>query len=178
MLILYVQIVNNMFSIYKASVNDRFLIQTLASQVWENTYGKILGKEQLDYMFDRMYSPENISRQINELQHQYFIISSDNIPSGYLSIEQKDSDTYIFQKVYALPHTHGSGIGRYIMEQGFSYIKSIHPTTFKVELYVNRENPVVGFYKHLGFKEIATRDHDIGNGYYMNDYIMEIEVRD
>ena len=49
-------------------------IHDLASRIWENTYGKILSKEQLDYMFDMMYAPDNILKQMEELHHQYFII--------------------------------------------------------------------------------------------------------
>lgn len=165
-----------MFSIRTAGINDCYLINELASQVWENTYGDILTKEQLEYMFDMMYAPENILKQINELCHQYFIISADNVPSGYLSIEKKDDNTYIFQKIYALPAMQGTGMGRYIIEQGISYLKSIHPTPFNVMLYVNRDNSAVGFYKHLGFRVADTRDHEIGNGYYMNDYIMSLTV--
>jgi len=166
-----------MFSIHTASTNDCYLINELASQVWENTYGEILTKEQLDYMFEMMYAPENIIKQINELQHQYFIISADNVPSGYLSIEKKDDNTYIFQKIYALPAMQGTGMGRYIIEQGISYLKSTHPNTpLHIILYVNRENPAVGFYKHLGFEVADTRDNHIGNGYYMNDYIMSLKI--
>ena len=43
---------------------------------------------------------------------------------------------------------------------------------------VNRHNPAVGFYKHMGFHEYATRDFHIGSGYYMNDYIMRMEVKE
>ncbi|WP_277466579.1 GNAT family N-acetyltransferase [Parabacteroides sp. PF5-6] len=165
-----------MFSIRTADPNDRYLINELASQVWGNTYGHILSKEQLDYMFNMMYAPESIARQITELGHQYFIVSHDNIPSGYLSIEQQDAHTYIFQKIYALPRTQGTGMGRYMIEQGIAYLKSIHAQPFSVILYVNRENPALGFYRHLGFEVIDTRDHPIGNGYYMNDYIMSINI--
>jgi len=28
----------------------------------------------------------------------------------------------------------------------------------------------------MGLREIGTRDHHIGNGYFMNDYIMSMEV--
>ena len=49
-----------MFTIRKATIDDRSLIHDLASRIWENTYGKILSKEQLDYMFDMMYAPDNI----------------------------------------------------------------------------------------------------------------------
>jgi len=165
-----------MFSIRTADISDCYLINELASQVWGHTYGHILSKEQLEYMFEMMYAPENILKQMTELGHQYFIAYANNIPSGYISIEQKDDHTFIIQKVYALPETQGTGMGRYMIEQAIANLKSIHPEPFTAILYVNRENPAIGFYKHLGFYEQATRDHHIGNGYYMNDYIMALDV--
>ena len=107
-----------MFSITKATVDDCQLIQNLASKIWEPTYGSILSREQLDYMFDMMYSHENLLKQMNELHHQFFIIYANGVPSGYLSIETVEKDLYEFQKIYSLPSLHGSGIGRFIIEQG------------------------------------------------------------
>ena len=131
-----------MFSIEKATLADCPLIQTLASNIWEPTYGSILSREQLDYMFEMMYSNESLQKQMSELHHQFFIIYADGVPSGYLSIETVEKDLYT------------------------------------IELNVNRHNPAVGFYKHMGFHEHATRDFHIGNGYYMNDYIMRMEVKE
>ena len=165
-----------MFSIRKATTDDCLLIRNLASQILEPTYGSILSREQLDYMFEMMYAPESILNQMDKLHHEFFIIYKDGEPSGYLSIETVEKDLYEFQKIYSLPSLHGSGIGRFIIEQGVAYLKTIHPGPFTVELNVNRENPAVGFYKHMGFNEHATRDFHIGNGYYMNDYIMRMEV--
>lgn len=115
---------------------------------------------------------------MNELHHRFFIIYADGVPSGYLSIETVEKDVYEFQKIYSLPSLHGSGIGRFIIEQGIAYLKTIHPGPFTIELNVNRHNPAVGFYKHMGFHEYATRDFHIGSGYYMNDYIMRMEVKE
>ncbi|OAV73250.1 Acetyltransferase (GNAT) family protein [Bacteroidales bacterium Barb6] len=165
-----------MFSFRPADINDRFLINSLASGIWHETYGCILSEEQSRYMFDRMYAPDNILKQMTKLHHRYFIVSSDGIPSGYLSIEQRDDNTCIFQKVYALPCTHGTGIGRYLIEQGVAWLKSIRLAPFTILLYVNRENPAVGFYKHVGFRQAGERDYAIGNGYYMNDYVMTMDV--
>lgn len=165
-----------MFSFRKADKSDRFIINQLASEVWPDTYGSILSSEQFDYMFDMMYAPDNILRQMTELCHQYFLAFSGEEPAGYLSIEQQDAGTYIFQKIYALPRMQGKGMGRYMVEQGISYLKEIHPGPFTVMLYVNRENRATGFYKHIGFRITDTRDHHIGNGYYMNDYIMAMEI--
>lgn len=166
-----------MFSIVKATPKDCQLINSLASKIWEPTYGSILTPKQLDYMFEKMYAPENILKQMNELHHEFFIIYADQIPSGYLSIEKVEEDLYHFQKIYSLPSLHGTGIGRFIIEEGVKYLKSIHPSPFTVELYVNRENPAVGFYKHMGFYQYDTRDEPIGNGFYMNDYVMRLDIK-
>ena len=165
-----------MFSITKATIDDCQLINNLASKIWEPTYGSILSREQLDYMFDMMYAPESLLKQMTELHHQFFIIYADGEPSGYLSIETVEKDLFEFQKIYSLPSLHGTGIGRYIIEQGIDYLKSIHPGPFTIEMNVNRFNPAFGFYKHMGFYEHTTRDFHIGNGYYMNDYIMRLDI--
>ena len=171
-----VQNTTNMFSISPATVTDCQLIHMLASQIWEPTYGAILSPVQLHYMFDMMYSLENIEKQMTELGHQFFIVYADGEPAGYLSIEKVEDDLYDFQKIYSLPALHGSGIGRYMIESGISYLQSIHPAPFTVELNVNRDNPAFGFYKHMGFEVHDTRDFHIGNGYYMNDYIMRKRI--
>jgi hypothetical protein len=43
-------------------------------------------------------------------------------------------------------------------------------------LQVARKNKAKYFYEKLGFTVIATADFDIGNGYFMNDYIMELAL--
>ena len=45
-----------------------------------------------------------------------------------------------------------------------------------LELNVNRNNSAVGFYQHLGLKILRQGDFHIGNGFYMNDYIMGIDI--
>lgn len=165
-----------MFSFKSITIDDAPLIRALASQIWSDTYKNILSPEQLDYMFEMMYSIDSIRKQMAEAGHRFFIAEIDGVPSGYISIEQKGDKLFNFQKIYALPSLHGKGLGRYLVEEGIAYLKKNFETPFTIELFVNRENKAVGFYKHIGFKEVATRDHAIGNGYYMNDYIMNLEV--
>lgn len=161
-----------MFTFRLATISDCLLIQTLASQTWENTYKNILSKDQLDYMFQMMYSIENIQKQMTELHHTFFIVENDSKPCAYCSIEKKDEHLFNFQKIYAIPDVQGKGIGRFMIEQGIAYIKRTFPEASKIELYVNRFNPAVEFYKHIGFVIEDTRDHSIGNNYFMNDFIM------
>lgn len=46
----------------------------------------------------------------------------------------------------------------------------------RIELNVNRNNPAIGFYNRLGFRILRQGDFDIGHGFYMNDYIMGMEL--
>ena len=43
---------------------------------------------------------------------------------------------------------------------------------------VNRNNKAVGFYEHMGMKKSREGDFPIGNGYYMNDYIMQLKIEE
>ncbi|MEZ7946986.1 MAG: GNAT family N-acetyltransferase, partial [Macellibacteroides fermentans] len=90
-----------MLTFRQATESDCQLIQSLASQTWEDTYKNILTKAQLDYMFEMMYSIENIKKQMNELHHLFFIVEDDHTPCAYCSIEQKDDFLFNFQKIYA-----------------------------------------------------------------------------
>ena len=42
-----------------------------------------------------------------------------------------------------------------------------------LQLQVNRNNNAKSFYEKLGFAVIEEADFDIGNGYIMNDFVME-----
>ena len=45
-----------------------------------------------------------------------------------------------------------------------------------MDLNVNRNNKALHFYEHLGINKLREGDFHIGNGYYMNDYIMGLEL--
>jgi diamine N-acetyltransferase len=45
-----------------------------------------------------------------------------------------------------------------------------------LQLQVNRRNKAKSFYEKLGFIIIKEFDFDIGNGYVMDDYLMEKKI--
>ena len=45
----------------------------------------------------------------------------------------------------------------------------------RIELNVNRNNPSVAVYESLGFAVAREEKNDIGNGFYMDDYVYAIE---
>lgn len=173
-----------MLTYREATIKDVALIRSLADGVWQATYADILSPEQIDYMFEMMYSVENILIQMQERNHHYLIIMNDNTPCAYISIEPLGAGRYNFQKIYARREMHGCGVGRYMIECGIEWVCKYESRQSRsvdghivIELFVNRRNPAVGFYRHMGFDIVSTRDHAIGNDFYMNDYIMERVLR-
>ncbi len=91
---------------------------------------------------------------------------------------QEDSvELYHLEKLYVLPGQQGNGLGRELFETVVAAIRNVCPGPFRIELNVNRYNRAVSFYEHIGMHRDRTGDFPIGNGYYMNDYIMAIEFR-
>ena len=165
-----------MFTIQKATTNDIQLINEMAQIVFPATYQEILSKEQLDYMMDWMYSPKNLRKQIEEEGHIYYIAYKDGEAAGYVSIQPEGEHLFHLQKIYILPRFQGCRLGKALFEQAVKAIKEIHPGPCEMHLNVNRNNKALQFYQHLGMEKVAEGDFYIGNGYYMNDYIMGLKI--
>ena len=45
----------------------------------------------------------------------------------------------------------------------------------RIELNVNRNNPSVKIYEKLGFTVAWEEKNDIGNGFYMDDYVYALD---
>ena len=162
-----------MFTIKKATTNDIQLINEMAQIVFPATYREILSKEQLDYMMDWMYSPKNLRKQMEEEGHIYYIAYKDGEAAGYVSIQPEGEHLFHLQKIYVLPLFQGCRLGKALFEQAVKAIKEIHPGPCEMHLNVNRNNKALQFYQHLGMEKVAEGDFHIGNGYYMNDYIIK-----
>ena len=106
----------------------------------------------------------------------WFIASSDGEPCGYVSVERQGEDLFHLQKIYVLPRFQGLGAGEFLFRRAVEYIRSVHPGPCMMELNVNRRNRALHFYERMGMRRLREGDFPIGDGYYMNDYIMGLEI--
>jgi GNAT superfamily N-acetyltransferase len=158
-----------------ADLDDINTIGFLAQQIWPNTYGEILGPEQLKYMLNLIYSPMALRRQMVDEHQQFLIVEQADEPIGFASWSATgDPGIYKLHKLYVLPGRQGKGLGRTLLQFIFETIRPEGAT--KLRLNVNRVNKARQFYERMGFTVIGEEDIDIGHGYFMNDYIMEIPV--
>ena len=167
--------------IAKASSEDIMCIHDMAEVVFRHTYREILSPEQMEFMMEWMYSPENLQKQLDD-GHVYYIAYRGGKECGYVSVQpdgiaEDGHHVFHLQKIYVLPSEQGHGIGRILFDAAVSHVRNAtdgRPS--HIELNVNRNNPSIGFYQHLGLKILRQGDFHIGNGFYMNDYIMGIDV--
>lgn len=165
-----------MVTIERAIAEDCGLIRKLAEIVFPATYKDILSPAQLDYMMEWMYSIDSLKRQITEEGHVYFIAYKKDEACGYVSIQQEGEDLFHLQKIYVLPRFQGCRLGKELFKTAIDYIERVHPEPCRMELNVNRNNKALQFYGYMGMKKVSEGDFPIGNGYYMNDYIMGMEL--
>lgn len=163
--------------IKKAGTANTKEIQQLVYTIWPDAYGAILSKEQLDYMLELIYNDDALKDQVENLQHQFIIVYEGDKAVGFASYSPKEKNNFsIFRlhKLYVLPAQQGKGTGKILLNYIISEIKKAGATI--LELNVNRHNTAFNFYKKLGFAVTHETDIDIGNGYFMNDYIMALAV--
>lgn len=157
-----------MIEIVSATTNDLPLINTLAVKIWEVTYKNILSDEQLAYMHHKMNSVEALSKLINQ-DHKFIIPYENGIAKGYSCYKIYIDKTRI-EKLYVLLDEHKKGIGKLMMNH---IIEKAKEHVSIIELNVNRQNEAVTFYEKMGFKILKEVDIPIGEGFFMNDYIMQ-----
>ena len=165
-----------MFTIRKATTNDIALIHQMAWVVFPHTYHIILTPEQIDYMMEWMYSEKSLQKQMEEDGHIYYLAFKDDEPAGYLSIQPEGEHVFHLQKIYVLPSFQGMNLGKLLFEQAIKAIKKLHPAPCQMRLNVNRQNKALTFYEKMGMTKVDEGDFPIGNGFYMNDYIMGLDI--
>ncbi len=148
-------------------------IQDLARKIWPPAFAAILTPEQIAYMMEMMYAVPVLQKEL-ERGVEFFILTCDNEDAGYTAIEKKGENTYKLHKIYLSPHLQGKGLGKYQLLQTEQIVKNYGGHS--LYLNVNRNNQAIHFYKSQGYEIVAEEDIDIGNGFFMNDYVMKKDL--
>lgn len=163
--------------IKKASFDDIALIREIGTITYWATYPAILGDEQVQYMLDKFYSPDAIARQMEE-GHAFWIGFAGGVPAAFTSFSQTYGAEPIWhlQKLYILPEMQGRGIGGKLLEMVADRCREAG--AWRLQLNVNRYNKAKKFYEKLGFRVVREEDIPIGRGYFMNDFVMERDLKE
>ncbi|MDO5607153.1 MAG: GNAT family N-acetyltransferase [Capnocytophaga sp.] len=159
--------------ILEARTTDIPLIQSVARRSWEATYNPILSKEQSEYMLEMMYGHTEMASHFENPKYRYITISDDETFLGFAGYEfNYETDTTKLHRIYLLPEAQGKGAGKALIEHIKKEVSRFGNN--RIILAVNKQNKARQFYEKLGFAVYGEGVFDIGRGFVMDDYLLEL----
>jgi ribosomal protein S18 acetylase RimI-like enzyme len=155
--------------------NQLPIVIELTKKICPVAYGTILSKAQLDYMIQKFYN-ETALQELIQKGHIFYLAQDEKENYvGFVSYEINSvPDKTKIHKIYVLPETQGTGLGRQFFELVKEQAKENNQKA--IFLNVNKYNNALHFYTRLGFTIIKDEVIDIGEGYVMDDYVMELGI--
>lgn len=166
------------YNIRPAVEADAELIHKMANEIWPLVYAYMISADQINYMLKRMYSTESIITQLIEPGYKYAIINVEQAPAGFIAFQPftiaDDTLKYKLHKLYLHPAHQGKGLGEKMMQ----YVEdtAANENASAITLNVNKHNKTIAFYKKMGYTIAYDEVIDIGEGYVMDDYVMEKSI--
>lgn len=148
-------------------------VAELATEIWHEHFASILSLEQIDYMVEKFQSVSAMTQQMNNQGYQYFKLDLDGNLIGYCGLKEEEQENSLFlSKLYIKSEYRGHGYA----SRAFEFMVDLcsQKGYHKIWLTVNRYNDnTIRVYEKKGFTTVRTQVADIGNGFVMDDYIME-----
>jgi len=147
----------------------------LADEIWNEYFPGIISQAQVDYMVEKFQSSNAIRAQLTA-GYQYYLLDNGRANVGYIALlPHNRQEGMQISKFYILKHWRQHGIARQVLMQVME-ISRIYGFT-RIFLTVNKFNqPSISAYEKTGFTKTGELTSDIGSGYVMDDYVMEIAI--
>lgn len=150
-------------------------VADLAAEIWHECFPGIISMEQIEYMIEKFQSYRAMAEQISSQGYNYLAVRENGKLCGYIGVKPEDDERFFLSKLYLRADKRGKGIASAILNRVFDEARRYGKST--VYLTVNRHNDhAVAVYKKTGFEIIRQAVADIGNGFVMDDYIMEYKL--
>ena len=162
-------------SLIPATTDSDFrTVADVASTVWREAFKGIVPDAQVEYMLEKFQSYGAIREQVMEQGYTYLMMREGSRTVGYAAYVP-EGDRLFLSKIYILSDFRHQGRTSAVFDHLREVARALGLRA--VYLTVNRENAnSVEVYKHEGFEIVDTQDKPIGDGFVMNDFIMEMKV--
>lgn len=151
-------------------------VSEMSLRIWRQHYlPDILSEGELDYLWQRAYTPEILQAHI-EKGACYEWIKVDGQPAGFLAYSiLADEKCLHLSKLYLDPECHGCGIGNRALLRVRQ--RAVSEGLREITLYVFRNNQkAIRAYSRAGFVVDRAEMTECGNGYRYDDFVMVCRV--
>lgn len=156
---------------------DQEELAELANQIWNEYWPALIGQDQTNYMVEQFQSLPTIRRDMASNAYEYwFVMDEDGQTCGYTGGHvEPETNRFFISKIYLK----SSCRGRHLAADVISFYVGLCRERGLAAMYltVNKHNELgKRCYLGHGFKVIDAVETSIGEGFVMDDYIMEKEV--
>jgi len=153
---------------------DIQIVGRLASQIWTEYYTPIIGSAQVAYMLETVHSAGAIADQIRAEGYRYWVAEDAGAPVGYCGAVA-EPDRLFLSKLYVMDSYRKHGIARQFLEILRRWCTDAGLS--RIQLTVAKQNTdSIQAYEKLGFTIVDSINTDIGSGFFMDDYVMEVAI--
>lgn len=150
-------------------------VATLADEIWHEHYSGLVSDGQINYMLEKFQSPRALKEAIEHEGYEYFLLYAGDDLVGYTGVLPHHPAGKLFlSKLYILKQHRKNGYSRQTVRALLHLAQKL--SLKSLWLTVNKENSSIAAYRSLGFKKIDSIKKDIGNGYFMDDDVMELSA--
>jgi ribosomal protein S18 acetylase RimI-like enzyme len=148
-------------------------VGALARTVWQATYPALISQAQIDFMLTGRYAANSIADQLNDPRHAWWTAQQHTLVGfAHASIDGADCK---LDKLYVHPDSQRRGIGRALLHAVRDWAQA-HGAR-RLWLQVNRGNTqALAAYRQYGFRIVESRVFEIGDGFVMDDHVMELPL--
>lgn len=156
-------------------------ISELAGVIWREYWPSHIGAAQTEYMIGKFLTVEAITRNIHEDGYEFWFVLADagqetehivGFTSGHV---ESETNRFFISKIYLYEHERGKHYASMIID---FYANLARERDLRaLYLTVNKYNELgIRAYLGNGFATIDAVETDIGEGFIMDDFIMEKPV--
>lgn len=161
-------------SLQRLTADDIDAVSALARTVWQATYLPLISQAQIDAMLADRYAPQRIREQLDDPRHAWWVARQSQALAGFAHA-MLDGAGCKLDKLYVHPTRQRRGIGAALLQEITGWARAQQAR--RLWLQVNRGNTqAIRAYEKYGFHIVESRVFDIGNGFVMDDHVMEREL--
>jgi diamine N-acetyltransferase len=155
------------------SESDFDTVAQLADTIWRSHYVSMISIAQIDYMLAGRYASDRLLHYIDSQERWLWVLRVDGVPVGYCSCSLgEEADAMKLEQLYLLAEHKGRGFGGRMLRHVEQKTRALGRS--RLYLTVNKGNTdSIAMYRKSGFAVCEEVVFDIGNGYVMDDYVME-----
>jgi len=150
-------------------------LEPFAASIWEQYYVPIIGANQVVFMLNKYQSAKAMFDQFSK-GYKYALVIFGGQKAGYFAYDVKDEKEVFISKLYIHQDFRRRGLGKRVLDFIAKETQALRCTA--MTLSVNKDNSdSIRFYISYGFQTIKAQKVAIGEGFYMDDYVMSCPVQ-